>query len=415
MDNLDRKLEQFYSENIELPEWYKYTIRNTLREENSKIYYKSKMTKSLVWAFSCLVLITTVVLATDNGISNRIKNYFKVNKGMDTAIDNGYIAETDMKYIDSNNTEVKVTNYLMDDFNLSFMLDVKFDEFINISDIDKIKFPDFLITDEEKRIIYCDNREIFDDYNEKNNLQYEFGKYNDNYINNGINIYIKEKDFEENSLRIVFNLYSNNYPKSKKLFFDFNTIQIFGENTSFIKGIWNLNIDIPEEFYNREGIVYRVKKCSDDRITVEKAVVYDTCMKLKFSMKLYNDLISKDEIIEKIDKQNSRLEEKLIMANSDGIITEEEKNDIKEAWDSIIVFSDSEKDDYVETENGIKYYPSKSSTDDHGYGNGTGTGIIEFHQTYSLTKYDDDIDSLKVHLKYYDDGEWEDIVIELEK
>ena len=68
------------------------------------------------------------------------------------------------------------------------------------------------------------------------------------------------------------------------------------------------------------------------------------------------------------------------------------------------------KSPYVETENGEKFYPTASNSEDSGTFNDYMTGLVTYWQTFNLTKYDA-TENLKVHLKY----KGEDILIELEK
>ncbi|MBR2290270.1 MAG: DUF4179 domain-containing protein [Clostridia bacterium] len=410
MNHFDKRLNDICKANIELPEWYQYTVRNTLREENKKtlkIGYR-KISKLLVASVSCLVLATTIVFANYKEISNNIKNFFKENKGMDTAIENGYISKSDMNYIDSNNVAVKIEDYLMDDFNLCFSLSIKFDESIDIASIEKIDFPDFLILDENKKVLYCNNKVILNEYINEENLNYQDYQNSDNFIGSGINTYVKDKDIEENSIKVIFNLFSNSFPKSRYLKFRFKTIEIKSAEQYSISGNWNLEMDIPEKFYNREAIVYKVRSCSDNRITVQEAAVYDTCMKLRFAMTLYGDGVSKEEVLEERKKHNEELNEIIDRISSDGVYTAEES---QELLDFTTIFSD---DDYVETSSGKTFGPNRGGPDESGYSDGTNTGIIEFHQTYSLTK-SDTTNYLKVHLKYLENGNWKDIVIELER
>lgn len=420
MDSLDKKLEEIYTADIELPEWYKYTVRNTLKEckQNLTLHYR-KTFKPLIAFASCLLLITTVTFAYNNKeISENIKNFFKVNKGMDTAIENGYIEKPEMEYINSNDVSVKVDNFLMDDFNLCFTFNIKFDNSIDISNMDKINLNNFIITDECKRIIYCDNKNIFNEYVSEENLDYQYNEFNENYINNGVNYYVKNQDLEENTISLVYNLYTDtNYPKSKNLNFKFSNINYIDNNTNkniSLVGDWNLDIAVPEEFYNRTGIIYRVKSCSDERINVEKAVVYDTCMKFSFTMKtnkIYNENDSKEEIERKVkEREKSLKEQDKQFANSDGSVS----IPIEEWEEYELTFAPFSTNTFIETEYGTKYFPTRSNPGDEEWDDGSYTGIIKYRQTYALTKYDV-TNNLKIYLKFNNNGEWEDIIVELEK
>ena len=132
---------------------YKSTIKNALNTKNKRklIFYKTKAFKTFAAVCGCFVLITTISFAKT--FSEKISNFFNTNAGMDTAIQNGYISKPDMKYINSNNVETKIDNFLMDDFNLCFTLNIKLND-INIKNINDINLNNFIVTDEEKRILY---------------------------------------------------------------------------------------------------------------------------------------------------------------------------------------------------------------------------------------------------------------------
>lgn len=68
--------------------------------------------------------------------------------------------------------------------------------------------------------------------------------------------------------------------------------------------------------------------------------------------------------------------------------------------------------EYVETSDGKKFETAQRSDGDGGYGVPKGENkIIEYHQTFNLTKYDA-TDELKVHI-FTNKGD--EIIIELEK
>ena len=128
-------------------------------------------------------------------------------------------------------TNVKIDNFLMDDLNLSVNFDFEFDEAINetvnFNHIRNIELRDLIITDEENRIIYSKvTKDVFDEYCKKNDLPYIFGEFNENYMNNGLNSFIKYRDQATNQINLIYNMYADGYPKSKILKFNFSEILI---------------------------------------------------------------------------------------------------------------------------------------------------------------------------------------------
>ena len=129
MDNFEKKLQGLFNENIELPHKYRYMVRNTLEDIRNKksISRKRKFFKVAGVVCSCTLIMTTAVFA-----KNFYYHFFNYNEGMDKAIERGYIEEANMKYITSNGTEAKIENYLMDDFNLNFTIDIKLQKDIDV-------------------------------------------------------------------------------------------------------------------------------------------------------------------------------------------------------------------------------------------------------------------------------------------
>ena len=159
--NFESNIRKIFIEEIEVPYHTKNTIMKTLQEQKEKSKKKKKkinIIRTLATACACCVLVTGVVFAKD--ITNMIKNFFLNNNGMDNAIKNGYIDNPNMEYINSNGTEIKINSILMDDYNLSLEIGVKGD-FIK-ENITEICFSDMIITDENKNILYCEDKDTFE-------------------------------------------------------------------------------------------------------------------------------------------------------------------------------------------------------------------------------------------------------------
>lgn len=400
MDNIDNRIKNILSQDIDLSYKYQNMIRNSIKGKKEKKYiYKVLKLISVTCAF--VIISTSVVFAKD--IYNWIKGIFNNNsKGIDTAINNGYIFQPNMQYINSNTTEAKINNLIMDDFNLSFTISLKFKDEITVNEISRISLPDMIIVDNDNKILYCQDENIFNQYCNENKLSLQYKDFNDSNINSGVNYFIKSKNLQDNSIDLVYNLYANNFPRSKEINVIFNNIEIErsnnSENKTDIKGSWNLNLEIPENFYNREAMVYRVKKCSNQKINVMEAIIYNTGMKV--SLTVQEDLIyeagDSEEIIDK--KISQKVEE----------TRNNYLNGLKDGkYDALNLFNSNP---YVETLKGEKYYPAKNSSEDSGYSNDFKTGLVSYWQTFNLTQYDA-TDYLKLVLKY----KGEDILIELER
>lgn len=368
MDNLDNKISEIFKKDIELPNSYQYTIRNTIKKQPKHHFFKNKF--NIIPAIGGIaILVSTVTFATTN-IVQELLEYYNSSKGMNKAISEGYIETPNMNYIESNGTEVKVKDFLMDDFNLALTFDIAVQDDIDISKIAETRIANFIITDDNKNILYCDSETLFNDFVEKNNLNYKFRKYNDGYINCGFGYFIREKKADTNSMEFVFKIYGEDFPKSKKLYITFLNLYLSERETNendeeiALSGNWNIELDVPDKFYNREAVIYKVSKCNDPDIYDVNFVVYDTGSKLHFKKKIpkiYDEGDSEEEIHEKLVK---KLEKD----------TYNWRNNInQDNWA------------YIETDAGIRYSESDGYFGEEGISFAYLEGIIYYNCSLELT------------------------------
>ena len=314
------------------------------------------------------------------------------NEGMDNAIEHGYIDNPNMEYINSNGSEIKISKVLMDDYNLSLEFSVKLNENIKIENINEISFPDMIITDEENNILYCEDRDVFEKYCKDNNLEYKWKENNENYINSGSNMFIKSNNGD--SINLVYNFYSNKYPKSKKILININNILCSEKDKdTIINGNWIIKYDVPEKFYNSEELVYIVKSCSSDKIKVDQVTVSETTTKMQITTNEKPTLPY--ELTDDEETKDRKIQEEL----------ERQQNMTIEEFENSRKF----KDEYIENDKGERYYPSNSTSEDTGYSFIDMNYLIHW-QTFNLNKYTA-TNNLKIHMNY----NGEDIIIELER
>ena len=444
MDELDSKLEKAFSKDIDVPNKCRNALKNALYTKGKSKNYFNKFVFTKTIATSCvgIILISGVVVATNY---NKIINYFGLGNGIDTAVENGYIERLNMDSISSyanledetnatilNNikTNVKIDNFLMDDLNLSVNFDLEFDkainETVNFNDIRNIELRDLIVTDEENRIIYCKTtKDVFDEYCQKNNLPYVFGEFNENYMNNGLNSFIKYHDQETNQISLNYNMYANGYPKSKKLKFNFSEILIkeLNENeiekNTILTGEWNINIDVPEKMYNRQTIPYKVVSCSNEDFNITTAFVTDT----GFEIGIIIDNMEKPEdylqiLDEEIKKEinEGEITEAETQERSNILLRTEKYQNLIAQWKPIedtphaeLDIGDIEGTSYVENEKGEKFEKSLSPSrrQDANFIDGN---KFSYYETFELTKYEI-TNKLKVRIVF----KGEPIIIELEK
>lgn len=414
MKDIEYKIRELLSQDIELPSNYQLMIRNTLKENiPNKTHIKNRIFKVLATACGILVIATSIVYAKD--ISNFIYHFFNNNRGLDLAVNDGYIDEPKAEYtttenitasdsgtiIDASNTEIKVENMLMDDYDLNFTFSVKLDDNIDISRIARLWLPDILITDENNNILICTEKYLFEDFCSENNLDYKYNEFNEHHMNSGCDVRTKTPLSENHTAEITYNFKASvyPYPKSKKLYIYIPKINMCKDVVNYEKvdvilnGNWKINFDVAEKFYNRESIVYTVKSCSDEKINVTQACVYNTGMVFEFTSKdkpIWNEDDS-SEIVDKKIREFLKYEDNM--------------------YNNGIYYVNEE---YIVNERGETFTPIES-----GLEGGSGTiygayGDFTHWQTFDLIK-SKATKNLTVHVNVFLQGYRRDVVIELER
>lgn len=344
----------------------KIAISNFEKEEKETMKYNRKNILKVVAVACCILILTTGgVFAKD--ITNFIKNLFGANTsgGVDTAVNNGYIADVETEYQNADGIEIKIDTILMDDFNFDINFNVKLSDNYSFEDFDgNMEFEDLKVVDENGEIVF-----ITHPYDK--NLDYK-GAYS----------FLPQK-ITDKEFKVSFSATGSTetFPRSKHLTIEFTKIIksefVNSKMTSkTYEGNWKFEIDVAEEFYNRKSTIYTVKKCNFDNINVTKAILSNTAFKI--------ELITDTNTIS-YEKPNT---------------------------EDLIVIGDyiALKDEYVETSNGKKFEPARKSDGDGGYGISK-DNIIQYYQTFNLTSYDA-TDDITVHI-FTNNGE--EIIIELER
>ncbi len=268
-------LEHNFKVKLQAPNSYYYAINTAFQSKSQKPKHLF-INKLIATACTITTLFAGVVFAR-----NIIGNIFNDNDGMTKAIEDGYIFTSTADYIDSNNVKAKVNNILMDEKNISFTLSLILPEEYSPELTKDINFPNMLITDDENRILYCGNYYAFEGFKNNNKINYNYGDFNDNYINSGINMYLSTQNKIE--LTIVFNIFADKFPNSKNLKIQFSEID-FGAGTSLVtlNGNWIIDVSLPEKFYNRETSSYHISDISDTTINLIEAYSFASGMYIKF-------------------------------------------------------------------------------------------------------------------------------------
>lgn len=399
MNDFDNKIKSIINDNIPISNDYYKMINSTIDSISPKTnrnFHFNKLKSILATACCFCCIISSIVFGKE--IVQFVKGYFFHNEAIDTAIDNGYIDIPAQNIIESNNTKINIDNLLMDDFNLSFTLNIQLQDEIDVSKIKRIRIPNMIITDENNTILYCEDEKVFNNFCTENNLKYNFNEFSSKYIDSGSNWYIKNKSINTNSVELIYNLFGTNYPKSKELKIYFTKINYsqneISENEEFvIVGDWNIPYQVSEKFYNREAYVYNVVSCSNPEIKILDASLYNTGFKFAFETQC-KEWYSSDATQEEIDKS---------YADYQNWKSVERQNGRKLVYD-----------EYIITEDNQKYLPSDSSFGDS-ITKYNVNGMFTHYQTFNLTQYNTNINKLKIYLTINLPYKKENVVIELER
>lgn len=383
----------------------------TLKEKNYWRVYEMKK-RIIAITMGGIMLASGVAFGFH---SEEIIRYMKgLGKGVDTAANNGYIEKTDMEtiqqdaivennIIDNVKVGAKIDDFIMDDYNLSVKFNFEFDEnidkVINLENIKNIELSDLCVLDENNTMLYS-------------------AFYNENAINSGLNRFIKVNSKELRKIELQYNMYADKYPKSRKLSFKFSKIE-FQEmdknEKTVLSGNWDINIDVPEKFYNRSEEYYKVISSTNDKFNIYSAKLTDTGF--EFGMTIKDEY--KPTYPEEVRDERKNIIEKYGVLNKDGLYTsesqkimsqkmnelsvtspyiemlkkyEEENTPILSRGLTLDIKSDIEDGCYVINNKGEKFECTMSPSRKCNY-NFIDGDKYDFYETYSMTKYDatDDI------------------------
>lgn len=381
-DKFDEKLFNYFKDNNETPMKITEGIKEiNLGKEKKKNFNFYNLRKVAVATISLVTVSTGVVFAKD--ISNFIKNVFYDNKGVNTAVESGYVYEIPNVYADSKDTKIQITEMIMDDYTLDLNMVAQFDKNINVTGIDKINIPDMIITDNNNKILYSSNSKQSINFCNKKGIDSDYDNIKSISTNTSSSIFIYNADTNSMNFSINLSASDKKFPLSKEIYVAFNTIEMEGNNQKYtVTGNWNTEIKVPNKFLNRKSTLYKVTNCNNDKVYRDsiKAEVYETGMNFEMTM-YWGDYETWHNKMEELRKKD---------ALSSQLINQEKS--------------------YVENENGEKFYPLQSTSSDGGYSFNTDGKLVKW-ESFGLTKFNM-TNKLKVVLTTIDK---EQIIIELEK
>ena len=344
-----------------------HRVRKKLKE---RLKSKGIIPKNLIIVFAILLIaISSFVIAKEI-----FKHFFlDSSNGVEEALNDGYVENYELQNNSySNGISIEVESVLMDDYNLAIVFCLKFDNMEYIKNAYYCNFDNLLIMDENNNLIVTKFEGKI-----KDSKLLNFFDINNNYpgISNGNeSVHIKSKDDDEIVLTYITN--SSEFPKSHKLKIITDEISLhysednFGEKIDTINGDWNIEVDLPEEFYNRRTEVYTLESSNDKNLELLEANLSQTGIRIEFKTKwgqqYYNEDDSDEIIYEKLEKiRNEYLTFEYIVENG-----------ITPLYNYYIVNSFGEK-----------FYPANSSDGDGGMSVGS-NAELNYFQIFNMTPSD---------------------------
>lgn len=206
---------------------------------------KNKILKTVATFIIAIGIIGSITYA---GV--KIVEIFKIkgmdDKGIQTALQNNYVQNIDMEYIEEEKVKFKVDYFMMDDINFDLVFNFITED--SVDNYEGIAVRNLKITDENNNQIYIDSEDQ-DIWTKNIALMAERWS-------------VIEK--QGNTLRQVIHLTSNNFPKSNKIYVSFDKVTLYNVNqgnpiTIEYDGDYKLEFDVSKQLAERKTIKYEVK------------------------------------------------------------------------------------------------------------------------------------------------------------
>lgn len=284
-DKVEKDLYDILGQDIDVPNSFSNSILNFNYKKTKRL--KMDFYRKVAIAFSFLVVSMSMV-----GYAFRITDIFKsessvgyVDNSIKQAVENGYIQNVDMDYLYSNNVGAKIDYVIMSDYNLNILFN--FDVSMKENMQNTIAYiEDLLIYDENNNVIYCNDKKTYRRFCEKNDVKCD--KDEPEQYANGFGWENIELNVNLNRTLYKFTAIEA-FPKSEKLYIQFNTIYFNEEKSDKIEGRWNLELNLREKFYNRKPIEFELETESD-YIELINANITDTVMSITYKIKEINNI-----------------------------------------------------------------------------------------------------------------------------
>lgn len=278
--DVDPIISNYFKKMGEMPKEMETDIKNM----NLKISKKNKIIDIIKFMIACATLLSGTACAT-----YYIEKYSDIyDEGLRRAMQNGYVHEYEpnvANYYEDENIKIYGSSIMLDDYNIREELSIEFKKNINIEEYYKSEIKNVIIYDEKNNIYFYDNYDILSEFTKRQKTTEE----NLNFLG-GVSIGIGGVNKNKGIISLVGRSDEKKFPKSKKIYIEFKTIELKNNKDKnkkdiSLNGTWKIETDIPEKFQNRENILYNIEKC-DSRIYKDKLKVEttETCTKFDLAM-----------------------------------------------------------------------------------------------------------------------------------
>ena len=213
-----------------------------ISDEKSKRRFINK--KVVIVACAFLVLTTGLVFSKEiEKITKRL--FTNTTKAIDLAVENGYVQNVDMKFVEDKDIGIKVDNMILDEISL----DISFCYKVKDSNIKEMRISKYNITTGDGKPI--------------NSTE---GKYEEiplaNSINWGDHTQIKTSDttFSDS---VLFTLRDLNYNIDKINIEIYEVKLIYDDVIEEVQGKWNFNIEISESMKKSSKVEFKMQGTND--------------------------------------------------------------------------------------------------------------------------------------------------------
>lgn len=271
-DNLDNILFDAYEKNKDIPLSTQNTIDNTIDNIFAKKSTKHKSSFDFILKRVAILVISLSAITASTVFAKDIINFFtsiftNSNEGVDTAVENGYVQNVDMDFIEDNNLGVKVDYVLMDDHNLNISFVYKYMG-NDVEQITGLDFMDITIKDEKENVLCVLSRnDIFD-----NNVSSISAQFSNN-----------QQIIDNTTIRKSLLVSDNNFPQSNMLYISISNISLIIENKTInINGNWDFSINLADKFVYRTSYQYN---CNNNKyLNNVKTLLTDTSLSITLEL-----------------------------------------------------------------------------------------------------------------------------------